>query len=402
MSLIRPQVLIIVFVAFIMLISVTASTFASDLSSVTVSASSLVPGQEARYTIKFHVDTELDLSKGTRLTVSFSPGFTIKQNDIQAADPGCTLARLEYKNPGERFCAVAYGATSVKKVQDGIQCSFIPQPEQLVIPANTDLYWIIPGIIPPSSVGLNGLKVVIHDAHGTDYYGAGAFSLGVPPATVPSNLRLVEDSSYKVQLAWEPVPEAKRYRVIFATQPDGQFINALDLSKEPSPGEEWQLTETAHSFSGRGNGGLTPGQTYYFKVQAGNEFGFGPASPVLAVKLPDIKLVTSYPRDKEPGIAVLPPGNHLTATVDKPVKIINEQAIRIYEKSSGIRVRQVGITVEEAKGNIVNINANLRPGTEYLVAFYEGALASQGNPLICNQTFGWTFITAAASQGGKL
>ncbi|MEZ4600988.1 MAG: fibronectin type III domain-containing protein [Syntrophotaleaceae bacterium] len=367
----------------------------ADLSAVTVTAASLVPGEETRYIVKFRAEGPLDLSKGAGIKVELPQGFRIIQNDILAADPGCTLTRLEYKMPQDRFYGVVRGTMDVKDAIDNVQCTFTPQAEQLVIPAGTDLYLTLPGVINPPVTGPMVLNLMIQDIHGVCYQGEGQFNLGLPPATVPRQVRLVDATSYEVTLAWDPVPGAKRYRVTFSSQPDGYFISALDLSREPYPGEDWQLADTTHTFSGRGNGGLLPGRTYYFKVQAGNEAGFGPSSKLLPVTLPEIR-----PRDKRMSTAVLPE-NTPAVWLDQPVKIADPDAIIVYEKPSGIKVQDVQVLLDEADGRMIRVSAKMQPGQEYMVVFYEGALESRVKANVVNNTFGWTAIVEDGSQGGK-
>lgn len=402
MLFIRRQGLVITAAILSMLLGSTGSALGYTLSPLNVVASAMVPGQEARYVINFRADTVLDLSKGASITVEFPPGFKIIADDIYAADPGCTLTRLEYKNPNDRFFAVVKGITEVKKLKNGVKCSFRPQMEQLVIPACTELYLTIPGIVNVTTPGNNGLKLIMRDARGNDYQGQGEFSLGLPLKAAPQQVRLIEASSYNVQLAWNPVPGATRYRVVFASQPDGQFISALDFPREPLPGEDWQLVETTHSFSGRGNGGLKPGDTYYFKVLAGNEFGFGAGSDSLRVTLPEIKLLNNQLRDEKQDSPEVPDDNCLMVRVNQPVKIADADGIRVYNKTIGIRVKPVNVTINEADNQAISINAAMPPGQEYLVVFYEGALESQTQPGVCNKTFSMTVAVGTKRQGGSL
>lgn len=88
---------------FLAMLAGAGAAAAADLSSVAVTASSLVPGDQTRYIVKFRADAPLDLSKGASIMVEFPPNFSVVRNDILAADPGCTLARLEYKSPENRF-----------------------------------------------------------------------------------------------------------------------------------------------------------------------------------------------------------------------------------------------------------------------------------------------------------
>ena len=370
-----------------------AGVGAADLSSVTVKAASLVPGEATRYIIKFKTEEPLDLSKGTRITIELPKGFNIKQDHIMSADPGCTLAKLEYKNPGDRFYSVVRGATSIKKTSNGVQCTFILRAIQSVIPPHTDLFLTLPGVVNVPVTGRYLLNLMVQDDRGVGYQGAGQFILGLPPTAAPQQVQLVEASSHEIRLAWDPVPKATRYRVLFSSQPAGHFISAMDLAREPYPGEDWALTDTTHGFRGRGNGGLVPGRTYFFKVQAGNETGFGPSSKILPVTLPEIKPIKDLPGGKQTKTLILP-GNILFIRLDQPVRIADQDAIKVYEKSSGVNVRNVHVMVDEIDNNKIRISTKAPAGQEYLVVFYEGALESLIKPNVVNNTFGWTAMVA--------
>ncbi len=373
--------------------SLTLAAAAAELSSASLAASSLVPGQEARYTLKLRVATALNLAKGASVAVDFPSGFNLVYKDGFAADPGCTLARLEYKNSGDRHFAVVYGTVDTARNQTGVQLIFKPQVSQLVIPAETELYLIIPGVINSGKKGLSQVDIRITDAGGALFQGTCAFTLGLAPAAATRQVRLVEASSQAVRLAWDPVAGAKGYRVLVSSQAKGEFISALDLTREPTPGEVWLLTETSHSFAGRGNGGLSPGGTYYFKVQAGNEYGFGPASPVLRVVLPEVKPV--YNRQNN-GIILVAPGQEAVVAVDRPVKITDQSGIGLYEKDTGVKVKGVSAVVDEKDPRLIRISAKLRSGQQYLLVFYAGALEGRGQIKVTNNNFSFAL---AADRG---
>lgn len=371
---------------FCLLIILTGSAIAKEVSSVSVKAPALVPGEETRYIIKWHTDAPLNISAGSSATVYFPPGFRFICGANMAANPGCTLARIEYKNPGDKLYAVVRGTVQLAG-KEGSEFIFTPRTEHLIIPENIDVYLIVPGVINTATTGHQSLTLLIRDANGAEYRNIADFTLGLPSAAAPRKVKLEEATSYKVRLAWEPVNAATHYKVVFAVQPEGEYISALDFGREPAPGEEWQLTETNHSFTGRGNGGLIPGETYYFKVLAGNESGFGIGSPVLRVTTPAVKLRESRSPDREP--IVVPCGKAQVIALDQPVKIAEPDGVRIYDQISGLRVKEVRAIVDETDKRIVRVDAKLQPGREYLVVFYEGALESARRPEVVNNTFGW-------------
>ncbi|HBS60555.1 MAG TPA: hypothetical protein DEA44_15005, partial [Firmicutes bacterium] len=57
--------------------SLTLAAAAAELSSASLAASSLVPGQEARYTLKLRVATALNLAKGASVAVDFPSGSNL-------------------------------------------------------------------------------------------------------------------------------------------------------------------------------------------------------------------------------------------------------------------------------------------------------------------------------------
>jgi|GEM_PF-3460923 len=374
---------------------------AAELSAVTIKASSLVPGETGRYTLNFHSDQPLRLTPGSVINVEFPAGFTFGCRDIYDQKPGCTLTKLEFKNPGDKHYGVVNGEVKVKNQASGAQLEFTMEKVNVVVAPGVDIHLSIPGITNNNAIGSYTARLEVRDGTGTVFSGTDRFVLGLPTAATPRNLKVTESSSYQVSLAWDPVPDAKRYQILFSRTINGEYLQALDMTREPLPGEEWLLQDTKHSFSARGNGGLEPGRTYYFKVRAGNEFGFGPYSKPLAVSMPAVNLLRCSPEDKTAAEISDQSGNHMSATVDQPVKIAFKERIQVYEKVTGIQIRDAVVVVDPEHPNIVRITASLKPGKEHLVVFYEGALESSGQPKVVNRMFGWTFTTAAETKRGN-
>jgi hypothetical protein len=374
---------------------------AADLSAVTIKASSLVPGETGRYTLSFRSGQPLKLAPGSVINVEFPAGFSLACRDINDPEPGCTLTKLEFKNPKDKHYAVVTGEAKVKNQAGGAQLEFTLHKANAVVAPDVDIHLSIPGITNKNALGGYAARVEVRDAEGAVFSGMARYQLGLPPAAVPRNLHLTGSSSYQVSLAWEPVPEAKRYQVLFSRTINGQYLQAVDMTREPLPGEEWLLQVTKPSFAARGNGGLEPGRTYFFKVRAGNEFGFGPYSKPLAVSMPVVELLNCSPADKTTKIISARSGNQMSATLDQPVKIADQDRIQVYEKVTGTRIIETKIVVDPENLNTVRITAPLKPGTEHLVVFYEGALESSGQPKVVNRMFGWTFTTAAETKRGN-
>lgn len=392
-----------VLLAALLLISVFGggSIDAADLSTVTIKASSLVPGETGRYTLSFRTEQPMNISSGSVVTVEFPPGFTLVCRDIYDQEPGCTLTKLEFKNPRDKHYAVVTGGVKVKNQASGSQLEFTLDKASVIIAPGVDIHLSIPGIINNRAAGSYTARLTVRDADGAIFSGAARYELGLPPVAAPRNLHLEAGSSYKVNMAWDPVTEAKRYQVLFSRTINGQYLQAVDMTREPLPGEQWLLQDTKHSFSARGNGGLEPGRTYFFKVRAGNDFGFGPSSKPLAVSMPVVKLLHSSPVDKTTKLISAWSGDNMSATVDQPIKIAFQDRIQVYEKVTGTRISETKIMVDPENPNTVRITTPLKPGTEHLVVFYEGALESIDKPKVVNKMFGWTFTTAAETKRGN-
>lgn len=372
---------------------------AEGLTIEEVLSSSFVVGEEGRYTIKFRTNNPLNLSTGAAVSVGFSPGFGVIREDIYSRNPGCTLANIQYKEPQAKHFAVLEGSTQVKRSGQYIQFTLLPTSGGIIVPANTALFLTVPGVINPAAPGTEILTLTVVEQNGQLLADSLPFLLGRAPKEIPQDLRIAEASSYKVTLAWSPLHVGTGCKVYFATQPDGQYIEALDFSREPEPGESWIASNSIHPFSARGNGGLKPGQTYYFTVRGVNQFGAGPQSSVLAVTLPSVKLLHTQPTGREQ--IADDKENIILATVDQPVKIAVADKIRIYEKQTGLRVKNVQATIAGKNNDTVEIKTALRPGTTYQVVFYEGALKSAISALrIVNSNEGWVFTTAGRETGG--
>jgi hypothetical protein len=115
------------------------------------------------------------------------------------------------------------------------------------------------------------------------------------------------------------------------------------------------------------------------------------------VTLPVIKIQHTLPQDK--GLVVVIMNNEVTVKVDQPVKIAVADKIRVYEKQTGLRVKDIRVTVGGVDRDVVKINAAFKPGTSYQVVFYEGALESEVKPHIVNSTLGWDLSTSGKKEG---
>ena len=139
------------------------------------------------------------------------------------------------------------------------------------------------------------------------------------------------------------------------------------------------------SFAAKGNGGLEPGRTYYFKVRAGNQYGFGPFSKVIKAETPALRLKAAEENLHIP----------IIVGADQDVKIVDEDLILLFIAATGEPV-PAEVTAE---GNTISISADLVSGTRYQVVFYPNALVNTGDIETNNNLFGFEFV--AGSQPSK-
>ncbi|MDF9408792.1 S-layer homology domain-containing protein [Pelotomaculum isophthalicicum JI] len=370
------------------------SASATDLTSLSVQSSTYVPGQEGRYTLTFKSGEQLNLSVGSYVYVNFPQGFSFVQNSISSEDPGCTLASIQYKNNStDKYWSVLNGDVSVA----GDVYRFIFQPTvsgSVYTNANINIYMVVPGVVNAPAVGTGTVTLSVYGANGNSYTKSASVTLGDPPASAPSNLGVVAANSLKVNATWDTVVGATRYQLLYSSDPEGTYIQACDFGKEPDPGQEWSLTSNSCSYSGTGNGGLEAGKTYYFKVRAGNQYGYGPASQPVAVAIPAVTLQQSTPVDG--GYASI--GGSITAVFNQPVRITDNDKIQVYEKNTGKPVTKNQVSVD---GSTVTISAALSYRTAYQVVFHELALEGTVCQGFYNRLIGWSFTTYGSSSGSS-
>lgn len=393
----KPVFIVLLCASLLFFAAAAGAAEPAGISIPAVKATSFVPGEESRFTVIFMVYEQLDLSVGATVYLDFPPDFGIVQNSLENPDPGCTLATIQYKNnPKESFYSVLNGETSVVKEAYATRFYLGPKQPNALINPGTDVYLTVPGVLNGPAKGTHQLTLTVHGANGKSYTQTTQITLGEPPAAAPVGLTLTAPSSSRINAAWEAVYGATRYQLLYSGVPDGVFILACDFGREPQPGEEWALTDTACSYSGTGNGGLEAGRTYYFKVRAGNEFGFGPCSAAVPVTTPAVSPVRLAPGNGESNVS---PQHTVTAVLDQAVIVTDDDKIQIYEKATGTPLPKNQLRADK---NTVTIASPLKPKTEYQVVFYGGALAAAANPQVINQVFSWTFTTGKESdrEGG--
>lgn len=362
---------------------------AAETLQAGVKALSLAPQTESRYTITFAAEEQLNLSAGTAVEVTFPQEYSFIQNDIFSGNPGLTLATIQYKNPADKNYSVLDGQVSwvaeggAKKIRLAIA-----KGNNMVEP-KVEISLVIPGIVNPAAKGGKELQLKLESCDGKTYGTAVRVEVGDPPSGTPANLRLSAPTSGEIFAVWDAVEGATRYQLVYSRDPQGQFILACDFGKEPLPGEEWLLSGTQACYSGTGNGGLAGGQTYYFKIRAGNDYGYGPYSRAVAVTTPVVKVVGCSAAAIG---AASPSSSKLKVKLDQPVKVLDAAKICIYEQDTGNPVSKVEVL---AQGEQVVLTAALIPGKQYQVVCYEGALESKVSGRIYNNFWGAT-LTAPA------
>ncbi|MEN6326622.1 MAG: Ig-like domain-containing protein [Syntrophomonas sp.] len=365
-----------------------------------VSSTSLVFGQEGRYTIEFQAMNPVTVGAGSVFTAEFPGKSSLIKNDILNENPGCTLANVQYKKSGAKYYSVLQGTVTTTDDDSNTIFNMTLNTGQQSdsIPANTSMYLTVPGVVnkvyDPGAGVNNNLILSFQPVAGTVYsapqYNA---TIGDAPSAAPTGLTVTPTGSSKVSASWNTVAGAIYYQLLFSSQADGSYMQASDFSnksREPNPGEQESLTTTSTTFSG-GNSGLIGDRTYYFKVRAGNQYGYGPLSEAVSAKTLAIKPVTMSPADDATGVSLSAP---ISVTLNEDATINTAHYIQLFEKATGTPVT---ISQCTASAKTVNITATLKANTSYQVVFYWKALKSSSNSLVYNENFDWSFTTGGGN-----
>ncbi len=359
---------------------------AAGLTVNKVQSTSFVPSEVGQYTYILNSTESLDLPAGLEVQVDFPKGYNLVQGDLLGANPGCSLASLQYKEEKDRFYSILTGSTRVTQMATGVRFSLqITKGTKDSLKPGTNIFLLLPGVINSTQVGSQVLTVNLINPNGSRHVANTTVTLGDPPSAAPRNLQVTAVDSQQITANWDPVVNADRYHLYFARVPDGYFNLACDFRRDPNPGEEWLLQETNTVYSGQGNGGLVAGGTYYFKVRAGNEFGYGPFSEIVPVATKEITLLFADPAPVQ-NISV---NSSLKVVFDQAVKISDPDRIQVFKKANGVPV-EANIQVDGAK---IVISPLLQPATEYQVVFYGGALEAVGKSGVTNPFLDWVFQT---------
>lgn len=366
--------------------------FAADgnqLASMETNAVSFVPQEASRYTITFSADEALDLSTGASIQVTFPQGFSLVKGEELGEDPGCSLAGIQYKNnPKDKYYSVLHGDVSINS-----NCfTLLSSGTDNTLNQNVCAHLTVPGVVNGESGGTLALRVKTAD--GKVFTAAKKLTLGIAPADAPASLTLSADKSSEIIAKWNcPPAGGERYRLLYSGKKDGQYIQACNsLGRDPNPGEMWELADTSYTFTGQSHLGLEYGKTYYFKVQTGNEFGFGPLSEPAAITTPVLGVVSTSPAKDSTSIS---PDTSITLKYDQPVKLLDSDRIRLYKKATGTPVDAVITVTNDA----LYVSAALDYSTEYQLVVYTDALAGVDNPEVYNNLYEWSFTTKMWPHG---
>ncbi len=381
--------------------TLASATDSAPFTITKVTATSFVPAEESRYTFCFKANEVMNLSPAindgqpARIKVDFPAGFKLTKGAPEAENPGCTLAYVQYRNSIKDRYSIANGNVSVNTTGDSTSFEIeLTGRNKNIIDPGVDVYLTVPGVINSGTKGTQRINISVTDADGKCYSESSGIVLGDAPAEAPKGLRLEAIESGMIEAVWNSVYGAARYQLYYSLTPDGYYIQACDFGREPEPGEQWGLTETNCSFAGVGNGGLEPGRTYYFKVRAGNAYGFGKFSPVNKVTTPEVRFINVIPED---GKTVVSTNRELKAIVNTKVIVTDLDKIQIFNRETGEPLdKQVSVV-----GKNIKITAQLADGVEYQIVFYEHALESLENPKVFNRVFGWSFNTKAKYRAGR-
>lgn len=350
--------------------------------TLNIAATSLVPGEESRYTLSFSPSSTLNLPASYLMSVRLPQGFSLIKGNAKDADPGCTLASVRYKKAGDKYYSLLQGNTTVTEDIYGTTFTLEISNAADTIDPSVEMYLILPGVLNASVPAGNAsspepasVSLSLSGNGDTLFNGKGTVVLGQAPGEAPDGLILTPHGSGQIDSVWEAVYGATRYRLYYAMDPNGYYMQACDNGQEPAPGEEWQLTETGCSFVGTGNGGLLPGRTYYFKVQAGNEYGFGPFSATKPVTTSVVKL------------SLVRSGTVITVIADQAIILRDADKIQVYDQLTGNPVDKNVV----AAGDTITVTADLAPGSNYQVVFYEQAVESAKESGVINALGGWSF-----------
>lgn len=373
--------MVIVLVTLVIAASIVLSPLtilAGDFTIEKVTSTSFVPGQEGIYVVSLVSSEALDLSKGAKLVFQLPASFGLVKEDILAANPGATLADIQYMYPGDRFFSVITGQTSIVKTSQAVQLHLtVEKGDKDPIRPNTELFITVPGVINSTNSGSYPVQVSHTGNSGETKVAQATIRLGYAPAQAPANLQVRAEGSYQFDATWDKVPGAEYYQLYYCLTPDGTYIQACDFSRDPAPGEMWLLPDTKVTYRGEGSGGILADRNYYFKVRAGNEYGFGPLSPAVAVRTPAVLV---------DGILVTNQGT-IELTCNQAVRINALNRIEVYEMATGLPVNEAA----EANGAKVVLYPDLKPGNRYQVVLYEDALESTARPGVYNAVFVFDF-----------
>ncbi|MDD3654698.1 MAG: fibronectin type III domain-containing protein [Desulfotomaculaceae bacterium] len=373
-------IVLLIILSFTCLVWVGTASAQGPLS-LEVRSSNYVPGEQGNYMLFFQMDRTLELSVSASVYADFPHGYELftKECDWSKA--------FQYLNPNSQEWTTVSGYAAI----EGSRFLFNITEDNLLLDPNIQMRLVLSDVLNGPQSGVFELSLTLLETNGNSISKTVDVVLGPSPAEVPSGLALTAVSSLQVNAVWGTVAGADRYQLFFSSEVNENYQPACNNCSSLNT-EEWYLTTPSIEFKGNDYTGLEAGKTYYFKVRAGNQFGYGPFSQPVPVTTLSVKLLQTLPADKETKVLIK---NPVLALFNQKVNVVNPNEIQVAELPYGSLVDSSQISVEE---RTVVIAVQFEYDTAYQVVFGERALESTVHAAVYNPIFRWTFTTEAKPE----